>query len=68
MEKLKALFLSRADELTTWVGVIGFPLELVLHRDPSTLMLCMFAALVFLPDAQFSTMFAGWKKTIQDLE
>jgi len=66
IKSIASWLVGRLDELTTWIGLFGFILEPVLHRDPSTLMLVLFAMLVFIPDAQFSSIFTKWTAFVRD--
>lgn len=68
IEQIKATWLGRViigrmDELTTWIGVLGFCLEPIL---PSSWMMFLFVALIFLPDGKFSDIFGEWTKKIRE--
>lgn len=64
IKTVKDAFLKRADELTTWVGVIGAAL-IALGLYSVAFWGCV--ALVFLPDAKFSEVFAKWTKKLRDM-
>ncbi len=66
---LKKYLLGRAESLTSWIGFIGFILEIFLHiGNVSTLMLVLFVLLIVLPEAKFSEIFQGWTKKIKDFD
>lgn len=65
VKKIKDAFLKRADELTTWVGVIG-ALLIILGLTNVALWGCV--ALIFLPDAKFSEVFASWTKKLREMK
>ncbi len=64
-QKIKDAFLKRADELTTWVGVIGAML-IALGLYSIAFWGCV--ALIFLPDAKFSEVFANWTNKLREME
>ncbi|MGE4043363.1 MAG: hypothetical protein AB7F35_00820 [Acetobacteraceae bacterium] len=68
MEYIKTYLLGQADQVTSWVGALGLVGELILHRDPSTLMLAFFVALIALPQAKFSDMFKGWTTKLREYD
>lgn len=64
-KKVKDAFLSRADEMTTWIGIIGVTL-LLLHMHGLLFWICV--VLIFLPDAKFSDLFANWTKSLREMD
>lgn len=57
--------LSRLDNTTAWIGVIGLVL---LVFNLHTLLVALFVALFFIPEGNFSDMFKKLTKEIRDLD
>lgn len=66
LEKIKKYLLAQADRTIAWIGALGFILEILLHSQPSGIMLALFAALIAVPDTHFSEIFTGWTKKLRD--
>lgn len=68
MDKLKTYLKSRMESLTAWIGFLGIPGELLLHRDPSTLMFVLFVVLIVAPESFFRDLFKSWSNQINTLD
>lgn len=69
MDTIIKYLLARADNLTAWIGFIGFFLELLLHAGhESIVMLVLFALLIILPETNFREMFSKWTTEVRDIE
>lgn len=64
---LKIYFLNRMTDLNAWIGMIGFLLEPIVHRDTSTLFLCLFAFLIFTPETRLREVFNSWRVKLNEL-
>lgn len=56
--------LSRLTNTTAWIGVIGLVL---LIFNMHTALAILFMLLFFLPEANFTDLFAGWTKEIKHI-
>lgn len=60
-------FLNRTDEVSFWIGSIGFLGEALLHiGHVSTLMLIFFLLVTFASDAQLASIAKIWGKSARD--